>query len=72
MHTTRYISFLEQVLTPHRLNHSLGVMHVMRDLADMTRPSLHDAAKDLSRAQQTAVLAEAYIPELGVDGTFLE
>jgi hypothetical protein len=38
----------------------------------MTRPSLHDAAKDQSQAQQAAVLVEARIPELGVDGTSLE
>jgi predicted HD superfamily hydrolase involved in NAD metabolism len=52
----RYIPFLEQVLTPKRLAHSLGSMKVMGELAEVygldkekaqTTGILHDAAKDL-------------------------
>jgi predicted HD superfamily hydrolase involved in NAD metabolism len=53
---SQYLPFLERVLTPRRLAHSLGVMQVMGDLADvyaldreqaLTAGILHDAAKDL-------------------------
>ena len=52
----QYLPFLEKVLTPQRLDHSLGVMQVMGELADVfgldkdkaqTIGILHDAAKDL-------------------------
>lgn len=53
----KYIPFLERTLTPQRLQHSLGVMTIMGELADiyqldraqaMTAGLLHDAAKDLT------------------------
>lgn len=53
-----YFAFLENILTPARLQHSLGVMQVMADLADVydlelaqTAGLLHDAAKDLPPEQ---------------------
>ncbi len=64
----RNLQFLKQVLTPARLEHSLGVMRVMGELAEiytldatqaMTAGSLHDAAKDLSPEQQLALAEEA-------------
>ena len=56
-----YISFLEKVLTPNRLAHSLGVMQVMGELAEiyqldrdqaLTAGILHDAGKDLPVEKQ--------------------
>ena len=58
---SHYISFLEKVLTRSRLAHSLGVMQVMGDLAEiyqleqdqaLTAGILHDAAKDLPVEKQ--------------------
>jgi len=55
------------MLTPQRLQHSLGVMHVMRELADIysldpARAAvvglLHDAGKDLTATQQIALAKE--------------
>lgn len=53
----RYLKFIQQVNTPKRVQHSLGVMQVMGELAGVyaldkdqaeTIGILHDAAKDLS------------------------
>ena len=66
----RYQSFLEQVLTPMRLRHSLGVMQVMGELAEvygldrdtaLAAGLLHDAAKDLDEARYMALVEEAGI-----------
>ncbi len=68
--TERYLTYLEQELTPKRLQHSLGVMQVMGELAQVYRLDqekaltvglLHDAAKDLDAARQTRVVQEAKI-----------
>ncbi len=70
MDIDRYHSFLERVLTPQRLEHSLSVMEVMGELADvyaldrdqaLTAGLLHDAAKDLTPDQQAEIVAEAKI-----------
>lgn len=67
-----YYPFLESVLTPARLAHSLGVMQVMGELAEvygldpeMARSIglLHDAAKDLPRVQQERFLLEGNLRE---------
>lgn len=64
----RYLPFLELTLTPARLQHSIGVMHVMTELAEIysldrtqarTAGLLHDAAKDLEPEQQLALVEEA-------------
>src|SRR5512133_2390738 len=56
----RYLPFLQTVLTPKRLKHSLGVMQVMGELAGiyglnpqqaLTAGLLHDAGKDLPPEQ---------------------
>jgi predicted HD superfamily hydrolase involved in NAD metabolism len=66
----QYLPFLEKVLTPPRLRHSLGVMQVMEELApvyqfDRQRAAvaglLHDAAKDLPEAQWQPIVQEAGI-----------
>jgi predicted HD superfamily hydrolase involved in NAD metabolism len=66
----RYLPFLEQVLTPKRLRHSLGVMQVMGELAGvyaldrgtaLAAGLLHDAAKDLDEAHYMALVEEAGI-----------
>lgn len=66
----RYLSFLDQVLTPNRLQHSLGVMHVMGELAEiyaldrskaLVAGLLHDAGKDLSPAQRERIIKVANI-----------
>jgi predicted HD superfamily hydrolase involved in NAD metabolism len=66
----RYLPFLEQVLTPKRLQHSLGVMQVMSELAgvyDLDQDTalaaglLHDAAKDLDEARYMTLVEEAGI-----------
>jgi predicted HD superfamily hydrolase involved in NAD metabolism len=66
----RYRPFLEQVLTPMRLRHSLGVMQVMGELAEvygldrdtaLATGLLHDAAKDLDEAHAMALVKEAGI-----------
>ena len=68
MVTHRYLPFLERMLTPKRLQHSLGVMQVMGDLAGVYRLDrekaltvglLHDAAKDLDPPQQMTLMEEA-------------
>ena len=68
--TDEYLPFLMSALTPTRLQHSLGVMQVMSELAeiyDLDRTQalsaglLHDAAKDLSTARQLALAEEARI-----------
>ena len=64
------ISFLEKVLTPSRLAHSLGVMEVMGELAEvyqldrhkaLTAGTLHDAGKDLSVEKQNELKKAANI-----------
>jgi predicted HD superfamily hydrolase involved in NAD metabolism len=66
----RYTPFLEQVLTPARLRHSLGVMQVMGELAPvysldpetaLLAGLLHDAAKDLPPEQVQQIVDEAGI-----------
>jgi predicted HD superfamily hydrolase involved in NAD metabolism len=68
--SSRYIPFLERVLTPNRLQHSLGVMQVMGELAkiyaldeerSLTAGLIHDAAKDLSTEQIEKIIVEAQI-----------
>jgi predicted HD superfamily hydrolase involved in NAD metabolism len=68
--TARYTAFLEQVLTPSRLRHSLGVAQVMAELAGIydldrlqavTAGLLHDAAKDLLPHQQEQMRQEGHI-----------
>ena len=63
-----YLAFLERVLTPARLAHSLGAMQVMGELAkvygldqEMARTIgiLHDAGKDLPPDQQEELIIEA-------------
>lgn len=70
MNIDRYVPFLEEVLTPRRMAHSLGVMQVMGELAGvydidpekaLTTGLLHDAAKDLAPAQQAEIINEAGI-----------
>ncbi|MBN2548819.1 MAG: bis(5'-nucleosyl)-tetraphosphatase (symmetrical) YqeK [Anaerolineales bacterium] len=65
-----YLSFLERILTPGRLRHSLGVQQVIGELAEVysldrqlaqTAGLLHDAAKDLSPAQQEQIIQQAGI-----------
>ena len=65
-----YYPFLESVLTPARLAHSLGVMQVMGELAEVygldqekarTIGLLHDAAKDLPPDQQEKFIVEGNI-----------
>jgi len=62
---SRYIPFLEKVLTSSRLAHSLGVMQVMGELAELyqldrdkalTAGILHDAGKDLSVEKQNELI----------------
>jgi predicted HD superfamily hydrolase involved in NAD metabolism len=62
-----YQPTLEQMLTPRRLRHSLGVMQVMGDLAEvyqiepelaLTAGLLHDAAKDLSLEARLQLMQE--------------
>jgi len=66
----RYVPFLKTVLTPKRLEHSLGVMQVMGELADVygldrekaqTIGVLHDAGKDLPSDVQGELIAEGNI-----------
>jgi predicted HD superfamily hydrolase involved in NAD metabolism len=65
-----YKPFLEQVLTPARLRHSLGVMQVMQELTPiysldpeiaLVAGLLHDAAKDLAPEQVQQIVDEAGI-----------
>ena len=66
----RYHLFLKRVLTPARLKHSLGVMQVMGELAEIypldphqarLAGLLHDAAKDLPQEQIDQIVQEARI-----------
>jgi len=66
----RYLPFLRQELTPARLQHSLGAMQVMGELAGvyaldrdtaLAAGLLHDAAKDLDAARYMALVEEAGI-----------
>jgi predicted HD superfamily hydrolase involved in NAD metabolism len=68
--TARYTLFLEQVLTPDRMLHSLGVMQVMAELTPIYSLDpekalmlglLHDAAKDLLPEQVQQIVDEAGI-----------
>lgn len=68
--TRPYIEFLEKVLTPGRLKHSLGVMQVMSELAEVYNLDLeksilagllHDAGKDLPIEKQKQIIKEARI-----------
>jgi predicted HD superfamily hydrolase involved in NAD metabolism len=71
----KYIPFLTSVLSPSRLQHSLGVMQVMGELAeiyDLDRTQaliaglLHDAGRDLGVERQLALAEEAEL-EFGHD-----
>ena len=62
--------YLEQELTPRRFQHSLGVMQVMGELAEIYELDqekaliaglLHDVAKELEPIRQSEILAEANI-----------
>jgi predicted HD superfamily hydrolase involved in NAD metabolism len=66
----RYLPFLKSILTPPRLQHSLGVMRVMAELTSiysldraqaMTAGLLHDVARDLSSEDQLVLAEEAGI-----------
>jgi predicted HD superfamily hydrolase involved in NAD metabolism len=66
----RYKLFLEQMLTPRRLQHSYGVMQVMQELAEIycldrekaiLAGFLHDAGKDLPLDVQRQIAREAAI-----------
>ena len=66
----RYLPFLNSLLTPSRLQHSVAVMRVMAELTpihsldraqEMTSGLLHDAARDLSSEDQLALAEEAGI-----------
>jgi len=66
----QYLLFLQGRLTPPRLQHSLGVMRVMAELAPvysvdrtqaMTAGLLHDVARDLSDEEQLALAEMAGI-----------
>jgi predicted HD superfamily hydrolase involved in NAD metabolism len=68
LNTKRYLVFLESVLTPERLQHSLGVKYVMQELAGIYSLDaeqaelaglLHDAAKDMESSRQMALAEEA-------------
>jgi predicted HD superfamily hydrolase involved in NAD metabolism len=67
---SHYLPFLQRVLTPSRLQHSLGVMQVMGELAKiyaldeeraLTAGLLHDAAKELTTEQIEKIVIEAPI-----------
>ena len=67
---SQYLPFLKRVLTPARLQHSLGVMQVMGELAKiyaldeesaLTAGLLHDAAKDLPVESIEQIVTEAHI-----------
>src|SRR5690242_11239442 len=66
----RYLAYLQNVLTPGRLQHSLGVMQVMGDLATiyefdrdqaLLAGLLHDAAKELTPDQYEPIVQQAGI-----------
>lgn len=65
-----YIRFLKGVLSPNRFQHSLGVMQMMGELAEiyaldqeraLTAGLLHDAAKELNSNQIEEIVQEAKI-----------
>jgi predicted HD superfamily hydrolase involved in NAD metabolism len=65
-----YLPFLQSVLTPARLQHSIGVMQVMAELAPvygldpqkaLTAGLLHDAGKDLPQEQIEALIKQGNI-----------
>lgn len=69
-YTCQYLPFLERLLTPQRLEHSLGVMGTMSELAhvyglDRTKAMiaglLHDAARDLEAAELMALAEEGCV-----------
>lgn len=66
----QYLAWLEQLLTPARLQHSIDVMQIMSELTPiysldrvqaMITGLLHDAARDLDLAHQLALAKEAAI-----------
>jgi len=68
--TCRYLPFLKRILTSERLEHSLGVMGVIGELAGvyaldrtkaMTAGLLHDAARDLETADMMALAEEGRV-----------
>jgi predicted HD superfamily hydrolase involved in NAD metabolism len=70
MANEHYLKFVEQVVTPNRFLHSLGVMKVMGELAEVYQLDkekaeavgiLHDAAKDLSPTLQKQLIHEGNI-----------
>jgi len=69
-HTDHHLAYLRRLLTPERLQHSIGVMGVMDELAviysldrsrAMTAGLLHDAGKDLEPERQLSLAGEAGI-----------
>lgn len=65
MTLTNTLPFLKRTLSPQRLQHSLGVMQVMLDLADIYQLDerqaeqaglLHDVAKELSHEESLALV----------------
>lgn len=71
MNLDYYRSFVKDVLTPQRFQHSLGVMQVMGELASVYRLDqstalviglLHDATKDIEAVQQLQFAQKANIP----------
>lgn len=67
---SRYVPFLERVLTPSRMQHSVGVMQVMGELSKiygldeekaLTAGLLHDAAKNLAQEQIDEIIQDAHI-----------
>jgi len=68
--STQYLPFLQQNLSPQRLDHSLGVMQVMGELAEIyqldpiqaqTAGLLHDAAKELLPVQLNQLAESANV-----------
>jgi predicted HD superfamily hydrolase involved in NAD metabolism len=68
--TTPYIIFLEKTISLARLKHSLGVMQVMSELAEIygldreksiLAGLLHDAGKELTPEQQEQIIKDAGI-----------
>ena len=66
----RYLPFLNSLLTPSRLRHSVGVMRVMAELTPIysldraqatSAGLLHDTARDLNCEHQLALAKEAGI-----------
>lgn len=66
-----YISYLASHLTPARLQHSLGVMRVMQELASIygldsitaqTAGLLHDAGKELTQGQMIEIARAIHFP----------